>query len=253
MNGITDTDLQAYVDGVLPASALANVESHLSATPEDAERVRAWRELNAVLRSTYNPVLDEPVPERLRGRPSLQWSRHALAASLVAIGVALGATTGWFARGALSSPPLAGSGSPGIARQAAIAHAVYSPEVRHPVEVGADQEDHLVRWLSKRLGTELRCPKLGALGYDLVGGRLLSGPNGPVAHFMFQDTRGGRLTLYVSVQKGESRQTAFRFAQEDKVAVFYWIDGNYGYALSGEMSHDALLRVADVVYKQLNP
>ena len=70
---------------------------------------------------------------------------------------------------------------------------------------------------------------------------------------MFQDTRGGRLTLYVSVQKGESRQTAFRFAQEDKVAVFYWIDGNYGYALSGEMSHDALLRVADVVYKQLNP
>lgn len=253
MNRITETDLQAYVDGMLPDSALADVESHLAATPEDAERVRAWRELNSVLRSTFNPVLDEQVPERLLGRPRQRLHRHALAASLVGIGIAVGATTGWFARGALSGIPLAGSVAPGIARQAAIAHAVYSPEVRHPVEVGADQQEHLVRWLSKRLGTDLRCPKLSALGYELVGGRLLSGPNGPVAHFMFQDTRGGRLTLYVSVQKGESRQTAFRFAQEDKVAVFYWIDGSYGYALSGEISHDALLRVADVVYKQLNP
>ena len=53
--------------------------------------------------------------------------------------------------------------------------------------------------------------------------------------------------------RGESRQTAFRFSQEEKVAVFYWIDGKYGYALSGEVGREALLRVADVVYKQLNP
>jgi len=33
--------------------------------PEDAERVRANAEQNAVLRSLYNPVLDEPVPAAL--------------------------------------------------------------------------------------------------------------------------------------------------------------------------------------------
>lgn len=140
-----------------------------------------------------------------------------------------------------------------MARQAALAHAVFTPEVRHPVEVAADQEDHLVRWLPRKMGTKLTCPKLGSLGYELVGGRLLSGPNGPVAHFMFQDARGARLTLYVSIQRGEPRETAFRFSQEGKVAVFYWIDGRYGYALSGEIGREALLTVATSVYKQLNP
>ena len=62
-----------------------------------------------------------------------------------------------------------------IARRAAIAHATYSPEVRHPVEVGADDEQHLVGWLSKRLGIKLRAPKLDEAGMSLVGGRLLPG------------------------------------------------------------------------------
>jgi anti-sigma factor RsiW len=99
----------------------------------------------------------------------------------------------------------------------------------------------------------LKAPKLAPLGYELVGGRLLSGPQGPVAHFMYQDSRGQRLTLYVSRQRGEPRDTAFRFSQEDRVSVFYWVDGNYGYALSGEIKKDQLLQVAEVVYKQLNP
>jgi anti-sigma factor RsiW len=140
-----------------------------------------------------------------------------------------------------------------LARQAAIAHAVYSPEVRHPVEVKADEEEHLVNWLSRRLGTPLKAPGLSPLGYELVGGRLLSGPQGPVAHFMYQDARGQRLTLYVSRQKGEPRDTAFRFSQEDRVSVFYWVEHDFGYALSGEMRRDQLLKIADVVYKQLNP
>ncbi len=75
-----------------------------------------------------------------------------------------------------------------LARVAAVAHAVYSPEVRHPVEVGADQEAYLVRWLPKRLGANLKVPHLAAQGYPLVGGRLLPGERGPAAQFMYQDT-----------------------------------------------------------------
>lgn len=251
---MTDADLQAYADGLLPGEKVAAVEAYLAGHPEDMERVRFWRELNSALRSSYNPVMDEPLPERLRMRPRVSaLRRYATAAGLACAGLAVGAAGGWLARGALQGVPQASNPVPAFARQAAMAHVVYSPEVRHPVEVGADQEEHLVRWLSKRLGTQLKCPKLGPLGYELVGGRLLSNPNGPVAHFMYQDGRGGRLTLYVSVQRGEARQTAFRFSQEDKVAVFYWIDGNYGYALSGELNRDALLNVANAVYKQLNP
>src|SRR3972149_420101 len=114
-----------------------------------------------------------------------------------------------------------------------VAHGGSSPEVRHPVEVGADQEAHLVAWLSKRLGTPLKAPHLGELGYTLVGGRLLPGERGPGAPFMYQDGKGQRLTLYVRVNPDDSGETAFRFAQEHGVGVFYWLDRKLGYALSG--------------------
>jgi anti-sigma factor RsiW len=174
------------------------------------------------------------------------WRRYAAAAAIFALGIGLG----WLARGMFITPQLLPAS---LARLAASAHVVYSPEVRHPVEVTANEEVHLVGWLSKRLGTTLKAPKLAPLGYELVGGRLLSGPQGPVAHFMYQDGRGQRLTLYVSRQRGEPRDTAFRFSQEDRVSVFYWVDGNFGYALSGEIKREQLLDVAQVVYKQLNP
>jgi len=243
---IAEAELHAYVDGALSESDRVEVEAWLVSHPEEAERLRAYAEQNALLRSFYNPVLDEPVPAKLLAAHQRGWWGYAAAAGIFALGIGLG----WFVRGVFVTPQIL---PVPLARQAATAHIVYSPEVRHPVEVPAAEEEHLVRWLSKRLGTALKAPKLAPLGYELVGGRLLSGPQGPVAHFMYQDARGQRLTLYVSKQRGEPRDTAFRFSQEDRVSVFYWVDGNFGYALSGEVRRDQLLKVADDVYKQLNP
>jgi anti-sigma factor RsiW len=172
--------------------------------------------------------------------------RFAAAAAVFALGMAVG-----WQLNSYSSDRQAESST--WARRAAIAHVVYSPEVRHPVEVGADQETHLVTWLSKRLGAQLKVPHLGELGYTLVGGRLLPGDRGPVAQFMYQDGKGQRLTLYVRINSDTSRETAFRFAQERGVGVFYWLDDKLGYALSGEVEKPELLRVATAVYRQLNP
>jgi len=243
---VTEIDLHTYVDGGLSEAAKAEVDAWLRAHPEDAERMRAYAEQNALLRSLYNAVLEEPVPAALLAGHPRAWRRYAAAAVIFALGIG----SGWLIRGEFVVPQMV---PVSLARQAATAHVVYAPEVRHPVEVTANEEAHLVGWLSKRLGTTLKAPKLGPLGYELVGGRLLSGPQGPVAHFMYQDGRGQRLTLYVSRQRGEPRDTAFRFSQEDRVSVFYWVDGNFGYALSGEIKREQLLQVAEVVYKQLNP
>jgi anti-sigma factor RsiW len=40
------------------------------------------------------------------------------------------------------------------------AHRTFSVETRHPVEVGANEEAHLVQWLSKGLGHRLIVPDL---------------------------------------------------------------------------------------------
>ena len=109
-------------------------------------------------------------------------------------------------------------------------------------------------WLSKRLGAPVKAPKLEGVGYSLVGGRLLPGENGPVAHFMYQCKQGTRVTLYVRTDATNNRETAFRYQTEGNVKVFYWIDRKFGYALSSaDIPKENLLKVADSVYRQLNP
>jgi anti-sigma factor RsiW len=243
----SEDDLHAFVDDRLDPERRRAVEAELAQSPEDAGRAASYREQSAALHALYDPVLGEPVPERLRrARASRSGARVAIAAAWFVAGAALG----WLAHELLADRPPARAS---LARQAAIAHAVYSPEVRHPVEVGAAEQEHLVNWLSKRLGAKLRAPLLTKEGYELVGGRLLPGDSGAVAQFMYQDAKGKRLTLYVSRLAAENRDTAFRFSQEDKVAVFYWIDGRLGYALSGELPKPELLEIATAVYRQLNP
>jgi len=252
---VNEHDLQAYADGALPEERREAVAAWLAAHPDDAERIEGYRRIAEELRTTYEPVLAEPVPDRLRR--ALQPARMrqaALVASWIALGAALGAIGGWHLHATQPVVAIALDGATALARRAAVAHATYSPEVRHPVEVGADQEAHLVAWLSKRLGTQLRAPKLESVGYHLVGGRLLPGDNGPVAHFMYQNNGGTRITLYVRSDMGANRSTAFRYARDGNVGVFYWVDSKLGYAISSaDISKEDLLNVANAAYQQLNP
>lgn len=248
MNRPLEAELHAWTDGRLDAARSAAVSQWLQENPEEEARLLAWKRQKELLHAAFDPVLEEPVPARLgnAAQPAANARRWRMAA---AIGwLAVGITAGYALRGATTPEAAA---TPALARNAAIAHVVYTPEVRHPVEVGADQEAHLVQWLSKRLGTTLKTPRFAAQGFELVGGRLLPGERGPVAQFMYQDGNGRRLTLYVRTDP-DNRDTAFRYAQEGRVGVFYWLDHQVGYALSGEMPRDELLRIAEAAYTQLN-
>jgi anti-sigma factor RsiW len=246
---VTESDLHAYVDGVLPPARAVEVEAYLAERPEEEARVASYREQLLALRKEFDAALDEPLPQRLQ-IPRFYWARPLLRYAAVVAWLTIGGVAGWQLHAYTADKRIEATA---WARRAAIAHVVYSPEVRHPVEVAANEEAHLVRWLSKRLGTSLKIPNLGDIGYALVGGRLLPGDRGPVAQFMYQDGKGQRLTLYVRVNTDDSRETAFRFALEHGVGVFYWLDRTLGYALSGEVDKSELLRVATAVYRQLNP
>jgi anti-sigma factor RsiW len=221
----------------------------MDSSPQSDAEMKA---LSQALHQLYDPVLEEPVPERLRARRP-DWRIPAIAAGWLLLGICVGVFAGWQLHASRAIVAQQAE-VPAFVKRAAMAHATYSPEVRHPVEVGADQEQHLVTWLSKRLGAQVRAPKLEAIGYSLVGGRLLPGDNGPVAHFMYQTEKGRRITLYVRTDAAENRETAFRYAAEGNVKVFYWIDRKLGYAISSaDIAKDDLLKIANAVYQQLNP
>ena len=251
----TEGELQAYADGRVDPDQKAAIDAWLAEHPDEGERIEAYRRFGEGLRTLYNPVLEETVPGRLirSAGVSRRWLPVARAAAWLVLGVAIGTLAGWQLHDWRTPPPVAVDPAAVMARRAAVAHATYSPEVRHPVEVGADQEQHLVTWLSKRLGTKVRAPRLDEVGMSLVGGRLLPGESGPVAQFMYQTPAGRRITLYVRAEARGHRETAFRYARENNVGVFYWIDGECGYALaSADLAKEELLRVATLIYKQLD-
>lgn len=62
---VTDEMLMAYVDGELDADAAAAVERAMRADPAVGDAVMRARSLRERVREAYDPVLSEPVPERL--------------------------------------------------------------------------------------------------------------------------------------------------------------------------------------------
>ena len=197
---ITEAELQAYADGRLAAGRRAEVDAWLAAHPEDAERIAAYEGVREELRSLYDQVLAEPVPERLeraaRGKSrshdgGSRWRAAAIAAGLTIAGVALGGIAGWNLHGWRAGPTAAADGTVAMARRAAVAHAVYSPEVRHPVEVGADQEQHRAL-----LGRKERD---GAVQIAHYQGIALRRTQGELRHFVLEAVRGARRAQLVDM------------------------------------------------------
>jgi anti-sigma factor RsiW len=246
---LTEELLHAYVDNALTDEERRAVEGWIAEDADAARRVRAYLEQNLGLHALYDPVLTEPhaldVRAPRRAANASQWL--ALAATLV-LGIGIG--FGWRSWQGGASRPV------NMARDAALAHVAYVPEVRHPVEVSAAEEKHLVAWLSKRLDAPLRTPSLTTFGYQLLGGRLLpptsSRDPAPLALLMYENAQGKRLSLLVK-REANNAETSFRFSEDQGARVFYWIDGPFGYALAGDIARDELQTIAHGVYQQLNP
>jgi anti-sigma factor RsiW len=269
---VAEDELHALLDDRLDAAEHAALLARVQADPVATATLASWRAQRTALRSLHAQVLDELVPADLlrvaaqagaaRQQHDRWWRLGGMAASVVlAFGV------GWWSHAGMESGLVSGSAlNPGghrlaqadqqFVRQAGVAHAVYAPEARHPVEVSSAQQEHLLQWLSKRLGKPLKLPQLGAQGYELLGGRLLPGDAGARAQFMFQNAAGERVTLYLGAvadgaKAASIQETAFRFSSEGAVQSFYWMDRGFGYALSGQMPREQLMRLAQLVYQQL--
>lgn len=256
---IDEDDLHALADGRLDPPRARAVRERLGA--DAAARLAAWELQRERLRALHATMAQDPLPEPLRSTAARLQQRHdrqtrlrhlgGMAASvLLAFGLGWTLHGQWQSAHSVSTAPLASAQR--FAQQAAMAHAVYQPEQRHPVEVAAAQQEHLVQWLSKRLGRPLTLPVLTAQGFELVGGRLLPGENGARAQFMYQNAAGQRITLYLGALDGAGAgETAFRLHADGPVPAFYWLDQGFGYALSGPLSREVLLALATAVHQQL--
>jgi anti-sigma factor RsiW len=266
---IDEDDFHAFVDGQLPPERRRAVMAFLAADPDEAARMDDYRTLNEALHLAYDEVLYEPLPKRLRvehycGRSSLarrlqDWlgvGRHGLVVRLDGIAALLLASSGggWMLHSEVLKQDAESPGQ-NFARQAVNAHLLYAPDLRHPVEFGADQEDSLLLWLSERLGQALHAPNLQTLGYKLVGGRLLPAAGQPAAQLMYENADAGRITVYIRARWTTPVATAqdgnVSFTSEDGFSMVYWTEGPFAYALTGQMERDKLFGAAKLIQQQM--
>jgi anti-sigma factor RsiW len=253
---IEEDELHAWVDGRLTTERAEAIEYYFAAHPEQRERWSQYREQREALRDAFGRPAEAQIPLRLRVARLLADRRRrrnrGLARIAAAVGLLIvGGAGGWTAHDLL--PPLASSASAQLAStvvdSAVAAYRTFSVETRHPVEVGANEETHLVQWLSKRLGHRLIVPDLSSVGFQLMGGRLLSADSGPAALFMYEDGKGTRLSCYYLPVDG-GRQTEFQYREQDGVGAFYWVDDGLAYAITANASREQLLKAAEIIYKQ---
>lgn len=249
---VSDEMLSAWVDGELAPEQAAAVRAWLATHPDDAARVALWQADREALRTALAGDDTEAVPPHLartvwRRDSTPRWAMAAAAAGLLVVGAlaGAGATWQWQQRQTVT---LAAGTAQGWVQRAAYAHSVYVPEPRHAVEVKA-QEEHLARWLTKRIEVPVKLFDLRELGFDLVGGRLLPDGPGKSAQLMYQDQAGARVTVYLRKPE-QGADTAFRYERQGDLGMFYWVEEGCGYALVGPLPRARLLALAEAIYRQ---
>lgn len=245
---ISEDELNAYVDNQLDAARRVAVDLYLGEHPDEARRVAAYQRQRAILRATVASADARPLPpdlsvNRIVERLGRRRSRWRMAAAVM-LGIGLGGVGGWF----LHSPGASDRTELAMAlleHEALATHAVYSADRRHPIEVsGADQE-HLKQWLSNRLNRAIAPPDLAAMGYQLLGGRLLATERGsPAALFMYEDSSGHRLSVVVRPMSPDLRAPRFEMAQGATNGCG-WIERGLGYAVVAAIPDNDLDRISE--------
>ena len=252
MSGVTppvgEDDLHAYIDGLLEAGRRAAVERYLTENPEAAQLVADYKAQREAIRMAFAARPAEKLPPelslaRIIAKRSHRPRRPWLIAASVAFALGLGLAGGWL----LHAPPAPGQAQQALAlleQEALTSHIVYAVDVRHPIEVPGSEAPHLQQWLSNRLDRTVVAPDLSALGYRLIGGRLLATERGGAAALlMYDDTNHHRISVLLRpmIASLHAPETPI---QKNAINGRAWIANGLGVAVVAAMPDSAIAPVA---------
>lgn len=266
----TEALLHAYIDGRLEGRMRAKVRRYMQQNPDRFTEFGEYNTIDLKLKTLFNSAQGDIVPERFLDmvydyqddsphvkeswRQNISHRIHfpqlAIYASIVMLTLSFGFIFGYFTPN--QSVNIAAQPMIKLQQLVIDAHNIYAGQKRHAVEVTAKQKDHLVKWLSGTLGTQVAPVDLKEFEYTLLGGRLLPSLGEHAALYMYSDKTDNRLTLYIRSNKHIESSPDIRCGQaNDDTPVCTWRGKKLIYFLVGSTPKNVHELIAQFAARQL--
>jgi anti-sigma factor RsiW len=272
-----DETLIAYLDGELDPSVHAEVEVWLEKDAALRDHAASLTESARLLRAAFDPVLHEPIPQRLlvaaRGeatsvvdidaarqkrstapRGGRSWVQWAAAAGVA--GLLIGGGTGFFFAG----PGASGPQTPNLAAtnwidNIAGYHKLFvsaGPDDLALVDVPANGNGGDARKAIQKLPSDFRLPNLQPWGLQFQGARFLFIEGQPGTQLFYTTDNKALGPLTVVVANSTKPDLAPTFDRRDDLNVLYWRHHGHAYALVGAADIGYLWNISNDIAYQLD-
>jgi anti-sigma factor RsiW len=284
----SDERLVAYLDGEVDASEQREIEAWLDSNPAARDRLSALAESAALLRSAFDEVLHEPVPDRLiaatrgervatgasakivpfrrrqgaSGTPAGHGWWFGLPVAAALLGLLLGGAVAYLSVAKLLPAGLGGK-QPGV--EMAAADNLWLDNAAGYFKLLASAGDgglidvpatgdpgEALQKISQNLPQGVRLPNLKPWGLTFRGARLVVAEGRPAAQLVYStDNKAiGPLTLIIGSSKEPDIPPTLAHRQD--VNLLYWRHQGRAYALVGQTDIGYLWGIANDVAWQLD-
>ena len=284
---LSETDIQAYADGLLAPERAAHLRQYLGKRPGEARRVAFYGKLNQQIQHAFLPT-DEPLPALAssnafaRSVPGRWLGRHlrtarlrplrALLALVLAAALALLAASGWMAASQVSDEALNNAAVMALA-QASGGHFGTAVESAGGVKAAAGTAPGSAGGVKARAGTTATvasrsamtapaaatlapapliaapdAPDLSAAGMHLVSAQTRRlGPVARATEYVYLNAENQPVVLLVARSRSMTAQPQWSARRVGTLRLLSWSAGQQRYVLAGAADAHGLMRAADLM------
>lgn len=235
--------LEAYLDGELPAEPMRALDAHLRTCPACAadalSRVQLKRAIKtAGIRFTPSPELRNRIQKKIAGKPRRTWN------------------AGWvLASGALAVVLVAGVFGTYIEKQTLRQQQFYSELAdlhvstlasAHPVDVVSTDRHTVKPWFQGKIPFTFNLPELQNTDFTLLGGRVTYLGQIPGAHLIYQ-IRKHQISVFLFPENVVGLSGASNVSKERTFNVDTWTQGGLRYVVFGDVAPEDIRNLSSLL------
>lgn len=226
---LSESDVQAFADGMLDPKRAASVETYLKSRPDEADRVAFYGRLNWQMQNAFHEADGEEVPPI--PAPMRRMSRRSVRALLIAAVAALA-----------------------VAAAAIFAFDISDSALDNASMMALEQALDAQEMASGAVGYESSvtvlagAPDLSGVGFRPVARREMSvGPFASATEFVYRNRGGEAAVLLVAPGMFAHPQPQWRAHRVGESRLLAWTSGGKRYVLAGRAKTRGLMLAADLM------